>query len=464
MLLKIVNAYKNPSNPESTSDGQLLTDDILVATDRLESVVERIYNESGKIEQVSDNVLNMSETIVRNQTETLDGVETLTHYLQTVQHRAEDTSAQAKIMRETNASLERDIHFANSALTHTSETFSNLTANTVRTSESIHFLLGQIQHVTELQQMLKKMVEQTNLLALNASIESNRAGVHGRTFSIVAQRIKVLADEGKENLLKIDPLMNSIQQASTEVLDVLKESQEWIAVNHQELEEVHRSLSQVEGQFNILEQMISKNEASCIKQVEIVQNMTGQLSHLLHKSRESTQLATDVQAISASQNGIVKQLLEASKHLTHISDEFSEVVKHHSDAPAPVDNPQLTIDMYAQWKNKLELWARHPQLLAASSEQLETIFQDWMKETDELEAVWLNQPNGDFLHSLPPAGILNAKRRPWFTGALQDGFYISAPYVSAITKRPCVTISILLKGSDGTAQGILGTDIRCRLI
>lgn len=123
MLLKIVNAYKNPPNPESASDGQLLKDDILVATDRLESIVEQIYNESGRIEQVSDNVLNMSESIVRNQTETLDGVETLTHYLQTVQHRAEDTSAQAKIMRETNASLERDFRFAINALTNTNKTF-----------------------------------------------------------------------------------------------------------------------------------------------------------------------------------------------------------------------------------------------------------------------------------------------------------------------------------------------------
>ncbi|MDH4616216.1 PDC sensor domain-containing protein [Brevibacillus sp. AY1] len=103
-------------------------------------------------------------------------------------------------------------------------------------------------------------------------------------------------------------------------------------------------------------------------------------------------------------------------------------------------------------------------MITSPPELLQSIFQAWMEETDELEAVWLNQTNGDFLHSLPPAGIINAKRRPWFAGALQDEFYISAPYVSAITKRPCVTISILLKDSDGTPQGILGTDIRCHMI
>jgi hypothetical protein len=43
---------------------------------------------------------------------------------------------------------------------------------------------------------------------------------------------------------------------------------------------------------------------------------------------------------------------------------------------------------------------------------------------------------------------------------LQDGFYISAPYISAITKRPCVTISIYVVDKEGH-RGVLGADIHC---
>jgi methyl-accepting chemotaxis protein len=459
LLLKIVNAYKNPPVTEGASNSQLMTDDILVATDRLESIVERIYNESGRIEKVSDNVLSMSETIVKNQTEALDGVEALTHFLQTVQHRAEESSAQAKVMRETNGSLEEDLNYATNALTHTSDTFANLTENTLQTSQSIHFLLDQMQYITEFQQMLKNMVEQTNMLAMNASIEASHAGAHGRTFAVVAGRIKELADSGKRNLQEIDVLLQSIQSASQEVLAVMEKNQELITANKQELEDSHRYLGQVQGRFDVLEQIISENETTCLKQVETVQNMTGQLAHLLSKSKESNQLAADVRTISASQNGIVKQLLEASKHLTSISDEFSEAVKQHSDTAEIVDNPQFTIDTFAQWKSKMEHWAAgHGELMQSSPDELQTIFQTWIGDTDALEAVWLNNADGDFLHSLPPAGILNAKRRPWFTGALQDGFYISAPYLSAITKRPCVTISIYMTDKDGH-PGVLGVDI-----
>ncbi len=460
LLLKIVNAYKNPSANESTTANQLMTDDIVVATDRLESIVERIYNESGRIEQVSGNVLTMSESILRNQTEALDGVETLTHFLQTVQHRAEDTSAQAKIMRDTNSALEEDLHHATRALTRTGETFSSLAATTQQASQSIHYLLQQMQHVTDLQIMLKMTVEQTSMLAMNASIEASKAGTNGMSFAIAAERVKELADQGTRSLLDIDPLIHNIRTASQEVLVALDQNQNWIATNKQELEDSHRILGQVQGRFDVLEKIISDNEESCLKQVETVQSMTGQLAHLLSKSKESTQLATDVQTISASQDSIVRQLLEASKHLTDISDEFSVVVKKHGEHTEILDNPQFTIDTFAQWKGKMEDWASHEELLTSTPVQLQEVFENWMEDTTVLEAVWLNNAEGDFLHSHPPAGILNAKRRKWFTGALQDGFYISAPYISAITKRPCVTISIYVVDKDGHC-GVLGADIHC---
>lgn len=459
LLLKIVNAYKNPSASESTDNTSHLTGDILVAADRLESIVERIFNESGRIEQVSGNVLSMSETIVRNQTETLDGVETLNHFLQSVQHRAEEASVQAKTMRERNAVCEQELGSAAKALTHTTQTFASLAENTQRTSQSLHFLLEQIQLVTELQLLVKKMVKQTNVLAMNAAIESAQSEDQGSSFAAVANQVKELADASSLHLLKIDPLMHSIQHASQDVLEVLQENQNLIAGNKQELEEAQRSLGEVQGQFQLLEEVISENENSCHKQVETVQTMTGQLTHLLNKSKESTRLATDVQAISASQNGIVKQLLEASKHLSSISDEFSVAFRQRTDVmPKYVDTSALTTELSERWREKLEGWANQPHLMTTPAHELQHLFQRWIEENEELEAVWLNNIDGDFLHSLPEAGILNAKRRTWFGGALQDGFFVSAPYLSAITKRPCVTISLRLE-DEHEQKGVLGADI-----
>ena len=44
---------------------------------------------------------------------------------------------------------------------------------------------------------INEIAETTSILALNASIEANRAGEHGRTFSVVAEEVKALASQAR---------------------------------------------------------------------------------------------------------------------------------------------------------------------------------------------------------------------------------------------------------------------------
>ncbi len=78
----------------------------------------------------------------------------------------------------------------------------------------------------------------------------------------------------------------------------------------------------------------------------------------------------------------------------------------------------------------------------------------------ELEAAWTNLPNGQFVVSLPPAGIANAQTRDWFKQAINGSFYISQVYVSAISHQPCLTISLPIKGEMGAVVGVLGVDLK----
>ena len=49
----------------------------------------------------------------------------------------------------------------------------------------------------------------SNLLSLNAGIEAARAGVHGKTFAVVAGEVKILADQSQKVAVNINKLLNT---------------------------------------------------------------------------------------------------------------------------------------------------------------------------------------------------------------------------------------------------------------
>ncbi|MRN55327.1 PDC sensor domain-containing protein [Paenibacillus monticola] len=62
-------------------------------------------------------------------------------------------------------------------------------------------------------------------------------------------------------------------------------------------------------------------------------------------------------------------------------------------------------------------------------------------------------------YSEPAAGLLNAKRREWWSGAMDEGEFVSKPYVSAITKRSCITLLRAIRNRQGEIVGVVGIDI-----
>jgi SMC interacting uncharacterized protein involved in chromosome segregation len=77
-----------------------------------------------------------------------------------------------------------------------------------------------------------------------------------------------------------------------------------------------------------------------------------------------------------------------------------------------------------------------------------------------IEAIWTNDIKGRFICSIPEAGIANAGVREWFKKSIKGELFVSQPYISAITKNPCVTLSAPLRNTQDEIIGVIGIDIK----
>ncbi|WP_284177043.1 methyl-accepting chemotaxis protein [Rhabdaerophilum sp. SD176] len=87
--------------------------------------------------------------------------------------------------------------------------------------------------IVEVVDLIRSIAGQTNLLALNATIEAARAGEAGRGFSVVAAEVKGLAAQTTRATEVISEHVGSIQRASTESIEAVRDITRLIAEIHQ---------------------------------------------------------------------------------------------------------------------------------------------------------------------------------------------------------------------------------------
>ncbi|MBM7557155.1 PocR ligand-binding domain-containing protein [Halanaerobacter jeridensis] len=128
----------------------------------------------------------------------------------------------------------------------------DISATAMEINEKQTLLNDKIENVnslaTEIEQFvnfIEKIADKTNMLGLNASIESARAGKHGRGFDVVAEEIRNLSQDSKKRVEQIKELVPRIQESTTETSQIANETLENIEEQSATLQEVTASTEEL---------------------------------------------------------------------------------------------------------------------------------------------------------------------------------------------------------------------------
>lgn len=195
---------------------------------------------------------------------------------------------------------------------------------TNKTEEAIQQLANQSQAIGSIVQAISTIAEQTNLLALNASIEAARAGEHGRGFAVVADEIRKLAEESSKAADEIKRIVCSIQQGSTNTVNIMQEvktrsNDQNVAV--QKVESSFKSIFEAITSIQTVIDSISKDiEVLDASKIEILDS----ISSIASISEEAAAASEEVSASMQEQTAIVEEVASSADRLRSLALKLEE--------------------------------------------------------------------------------------------------------------------------------------------
>jgi len=99
--------------------------------------------------------------------------------------------------------------------------------------------------ITSVITTISKVADQTNLLSLNAAIEAEKAGEHGKSFSVIAQEIRRLADQTANATFDIERMVSEMMSAVSEGVMGVDKFTEEIRTGVSQVSTVSEQLTQI---------------------------------------------------------------------------------------------------------------------------------------------------------------------------------------------------------------------------
>jgi len=179
----------------------------------LRGQLQHIMKSVGTLNLSSKEISVSGTQLVSSSTETLTSVEETTTTVEEVKQIAKEAKKKAKNISDSAQKAAQISGEGRKAVDETIERMGLIRDQMLSIDDSIMRLSEQVQSISEIIGTVDDLADQSNLLAVNAAIEATKAGEQGKGFTVVAQEIRVLADQSKQATDKVRTILTDIQKA-----------------------------------------------------------------------------------------------------------------------------------------------------------------------------------------------------------------------------------------------------------
>jgi methyl-accepting chemotaxis protein len=432
-----------------------MIEEAVVISDRLQAAVSEVDSSMNQLDAIADKTADHEEKLRLNSKtamlrleEAFSSLQEVSAASQEIRGVTEELSSQSLKTRDVVVDVCR-------SLNHTDDVMNDLAKNHGTMEERINGLIAQASKIGEINELIQEIVTQTSLLALNAAIEAAHAGEHGRGFSIVAQEIRKLAEQSGQAVKRSTSIVQNIESGIRQVVSSVDNEKNSVALGIVEMNKTREKMDVIFNSFLTVDEHINKTLEFAVEQADRTTATNSMLEDVVESVGLTISSVDDTLAQNRRQRTEITNLGRVSEELRESADELIEAVQNAGgrawEGVAAADT--------ARWTDLLRTLISDPSLAGMGEEDHREVLGGCMQRTAGIDAIWSNRSDGSFVFSQPEAGLLNARGREWWKKAMNGETFVSEIYISAITKKPCLTVSMPLRRLDGTAFGVIGIDI-----
>lgn len=435
---------------------RLLKYDMQVAADRLGAAMEEMARQSRELQRLADLSQERELSLRGKSAAAKQYIERAFDQMNDVTEATNEIQSMAGQMNGKMSDASGVVTEVVQYLHNTDRMMEEIKAVNAAMQVKFDGLIGHLSKVEEMNAALVGIVEETSLLALNASIESARAGEYGKGFAVVAARIRKLADQSKGAVAQSASLLAEITGGVGEVVKAVEQEKQAVTQGVAEVGEVRRRVEQLYEKVTDAGTIVGKAVESSYRQVGLIRSTAEELDRAVGTIGETIDDVDMMLSHVSEQREQIGALNAIGDNLLKEASELRAAVSDEGDVPT---DSRLSPAKIGTLKSSLAAIAANAEIATLDAGRHERLLAAHMKASPGIQAIWSNRADGTFIYSEPPAGLLNAKQREWWQGAMAEGEFVSKVYISAITKRPCLTVATAVTDAEGKRIGVIGIDL-----
>ena len=287
------------------------------------------------IHQVKENVEQLSVAA----DETASSVSEMDASIKAIEGNAEQTTQLA-------AGFSNEAAVGLEAVNQTIESIQKVHKSSREATAVMEALGGRIDEIGKILNVIDDVAEQTNLLALNAAIIAAQAGEHGKSFAVVADEIKDLAERTAASTAEIATIIKAVQSESARAISSVFQSTKLVEDGVRRSEQAGNVLRRIADSSQGALTMVKDIARATVEQARGSAQITGAVDKIVNmvlqinvatteQAKNSTQIMTAAQKmkeITILVRGATREQSKGAKQINEAMDRVIQMVDYINGA------------------------------------------------------------------------------------------------------------------------------------